>query len=140
MCFRGDADVSTNAISIARVGIEAMQVASGAASGVAPGVASGVAFMWPHGGRIQFRGGIHLGAATAGVIGTQRLQYDVWGDTVNVASRLEGTSEPGRIHVSEAFADVLRTSSDPAPYTIITRGKVEIKGKGAMQTNWLEGT
>jgi adenylate cyclase len=90
--------------------------------------------------RMQVRIGVHCGPVTAGVIGTERLQYDVWGDTVNVASRLEGTSEPGRIHVSEAFANVLRSSSDPAPFTIIPRGEVEIKGKGAMTTYWLEGT
>ena len=74
------------------------------------------------------------------MIGTQRLQYDVWGDTVNVASRMESTSEPGRIHASEAFANVLRSSSDPAHYILIPRGEVEIKGKGAMTTYWLEGT
>jgi adenylate cyclase len=123
MCFRGDADAATNALSIARVGIAVMHGA----------------FTWRDGEMIQFRGGMHIGTATAGVIGTQRLQYDVWGDTVNVASRLEGTSEPGRIHVSEAFADVLRSSSDPAPYNLIQRGEVEIKGKGAMTTYWLEG-
>jgi adenylate cyclase len=91
-------------------------------------------------GEIKVRIGMHCGPVTAGVIGTQRLQYDVWGDTVNVASRLEGTSEPGRIHVSEAFATVLRSVSDPAPYTLTPRGMVEIKGKGAMTTYWLEDT
>jgi adenylate cyclase len=122
MCFRGDADAATNAQSIARVGIAVMQGA----------------FTWNDGEKIQFRGGMHIGTATAGVIGTQRLQYDVWGDTVNVASRMESTSEPGRIHVSEAFANVLRGSTNSAPYNLKQRGEVEIKGKGAMNTYWLE--
>ncbi len=87
---------------------------------------------------IQVRIGIHCGPVTAGVIGTERLQYDVWGDTVNVASRMESTGEPGRIHVSEAFADALRS----APYhnfTLTERGTIDVKGKGAMMTYWLEG-
>jgi adenylate cyclase len=121
MCFRGDADAATNAQSVANVGLDVTKQA----------------FTWPNEAPLQFRVGVHVGDATAGVIGTQRLQYDVWGDTVNVASRLEGASEPGRIHVSEAFATVLRSVSDPAPYTLTPRGMVEIKGKGAMQTHWL---
>ena len=63
---------------------------------------------WPDGSPLQLRIGIHAGPLSAGVIGTQRLQYDIWGDTVNVASRMESTGEPGRIHVSDAFADALR--------------------------------
>jgi class 3 adenylate cyclase/Tfp pilus assembly protein PilF len=81
-------------------------------------------------GEIQVRIGIHCGPVTAGVIGTERLQYDVWGDTVNVASRMESTSEPGRIQVSEAFANALGCG-------VIPRGDVEIKGKGSMNTYWL---
>jgi adenylate cyclase len=130
MCFRGDADASTNARSVARVALDVLQVAPS----VAPSVAPGVAFKWPNGETIRFRAGIHIGPATAGVIGTQRLQYDVWGDTVNVASRMESTGEPGRIHVSDAFAQHLAADA----LTLIPRGLVDIKGKGAMQTYWLE--
>jgi class 3 adenylate cyclase/Tfp pilus assembly protein PilF len=61
----------------------------------------------PERSHVSVRIGLHCGALTAGVIGTDRLQYDVWGDTVNVASRMESTGEPGRIHVSEAFANAL---------------------------------
>jgi class 3 adenylate cyclase len=82
-------------------------------------------------GEIQVRIGIHCGPVTAGVIGTERLQYDVWGDTVNVASRMESTSETGRIQVSEAFANALGSG-------VILRGEIAIKGKGLMKTYWLE--
>jgi class 3 adenylate cyclase/NACalpha-BTF3-like transcription factor len=129
LCFRGDADARTNALSIARVSLDVMQVASG----VAPSVAPGVAFTWPHGGRVQLRIGAHIGPVTAGIIGSQRLQYDVWGDTVNVASRMESTGEPGRIHVSDTFAQHLTADT----MTLLPRGVVDVKGKGAMHTYWL---
>jgi adenylate cyclase len=95
-------------------------------------------FSWPDGERLQFRIGLHTGPVVAGVLGTQRLQYDVWGDTVNVASRMESTSEPGRIHISEAFAHAVQQTTTDAPYSIVERGTVEIKGKGKMTTYWLE--
>ncbi len=107
-------------------------------------------FTWSHNSLpVEFRIGLHSGPVVAGVLGTERMQYDVWGDTVNVASRMESTGEPGRIHVSEAFANQLRsgdTSSHPLGDTIVDsikiwrRGEIEVKGKGMMQTFWLEGT
>ena len=51
---------------------------------------------------VQFRIGMHTGPVVAGVIGTKKFIYDVWGDSVNVASRMESTGEPGRIHVTGA--------------------------------------
>jgi class 3 adenylate cyclase len=89
--------------------------------------------------QIRVRIGLHCGPVTAGVIGTERLQYDVWGDTVNVASRMESHGEPGRIHVSEAFANAL-TSCLPDTLTLFKRGLTEVKGKGPMTTYWLETT
>jgi class 3 adenylate cyclase len=99
-------------------------------------------------GDIQVRIGLHCGPVTAGVIGTERMQYDVWGDTVNVASRMESSGEPGRIHVSEAFATALQSvdggqwtvDSTNDSMTLLKRGTIEIKGKGPMTTYWLEGT
>lgn len=92
---------------------------------------------------IRVRIGMHVGAVTAGVIGTTRMQYDVWGDTVNVASRMESTGEPGMIHVSEQFASIL--SADPmakpeerGTWHVAHRGETEVKGKGTMTTYWLD--
>ncbi|MBK6291732.1 MAG: tetratricopeptide repeat protein [Ignavibacteria bacterium] len=89
---------------------------------------------------IKFRIGIHCGPVTAGVLGKERMQYDVWGDTVNVASRMESTSEPGRIHISEALNEALNKALENAlnEAHIVPRGTMDIKGKGMMKTYWLE--
>jgi adenylate cyclase len=77
----------------------------------------------------RIRIGIHTGPAVAGVIGRRKFVYDVWGDTVNIASRLETSAEANSVHVSEPVAEALRGSFDLSP-----RGLVELKGKGAMRT------
>ena len=82
----------------------------------------------------RIRVGIHSGPAVAGVIGTTKFAYDVWGDTVNVAARLEATSEPNRIHVSDAVAALLGDR-----YRLAPRGPVELKGKGPVETSYLVG-
>ncbi|HYK94677.1 MAG TPA: adenylate/guanylate cyclase domain-containing protein [Candidatus Dormibacteraeota bacterium] len=82
----------------------------------------------------RIRIGIHAGPIVAGVVGTSKFAYDVWGDTVNTASRLETTSEPGRIHLS---ADLARRLE--GPFDVERRGLVELKGKGATETFWLVG-
>jgi len=133
MCFRGDGNATTNASSIANVALDAMKEV----------------FTWLNGESVRFRIGLHIGPATAGVIGTQRLQYDVWGDTVNVASRMESTGEAGRIHVSQAFAENLEEESrinnqesnrESTQHMIKHRGEIDVKGKGMMKTYWLENT
>ena len=76
--------------------------------------------------------GIHSGPVVAGIIGTHRFVYDVWGDTVNVASRLEGSSLPNRIQVSESTSCQLGDG-----FALEARGGIEIKGKGRMNTFFL---
>jgi adenylate cyclase len=82
----------------------------------------------------RIRIGIHAGPIVAGVVGTSKFAYDVWGDTVNTASRLETTSEPGRIHVSADLARRLQ-----AAFVVERRGVIDLKGKGAAETFWLVG-
>ena len=86
------------------------------------------------GHNISMRTGIHSGTVVAGIVGTSKFSYDLWGDVVNVASRLESTGKPGIIQVSEAVR--FRLEDD---YTFESRGDVEIKGKGTMQTWYLTG-
>ena len=83
---------------------------------------------------ITLRIGIHLGPVTAGIIGVQKFSYDLWGDTVNVASRMEMLGEPGRIQVTETLFEELRDR-----YRFEERGLIEVKGKGLMKTYWLVG-
>ena len=82
----------------------------------------------------SIRIGIHSGPAVAGVIGTRKFVYDVWGDTVNVASRLEASAEPNRIHSSDPVADRLQGIFEFEP-----RGTVVLKGKGEANTYFLVG-
>ena len=82
----------------------------------------------------RIRIGLHGGPAVAGVIGTTKFAYDVWGDTVNIAARLEAASEPNRIHVSGALAAQLEDH-----YRLSPRGHVELKGKGLVETCFLVG-
>ena len=83
---------------------------------------------------IQLRIGIHTGPAIAGVIGERKFAYDIWGTTVNIASRMESHGVPGRVHVSKAVADRVA-----GRFTLTPRGAVEVKGAGLMETFFLEG-
>ncbi len=76
--------------------------------------------------------GIHCGEVVAGVIGTKKVAYDLWGDTVNIASRMESHGAPRKIHISEAVHDVVSKHQVCTP-----NGIVEMKGIGAMKTWYL---
>lgn len=82
----------------------------------------------------NIRIGVHRGPVVAGVIGTRKFVYDVWGDTVNVASRLETAAPHGEIQVSEAVAEAL-----PGDYELEARGEIDLKGKGPTRTYLLRG-
>lgn len=87
----------------------------------------------PDGAPLRLRIGLNAGRASSGVIGRRKFAYDLWGDAVNVAARMEATGEPGRIQAPEAMAEALRPAFSSVP-----RGEVEVKGKGPMRTCWLE--
>ncbi|MGI9542944.1 MAG: adenylate/guanylate cyclase domain-containing protein [Cyclobacteriaceae bacterium] len=81
---------------------------------------------------LNIRIGLHCGEVVAGVIGTKKFSYDLWGDTVNTASRLESHGVEGKIHCSEAFYELLKDN-----FEFQDRGTIEIKGKGDLHTYFL---
>jgi class 3 adenylate cyclase/HAMP domain-containing protein len=86
------------------------------------------------GSDLTVRIGINTGSVVAGVIGRKKFIYDLWGDTVNTASRMESHGVAGRVHVSHTTYDLLREE-----FEFEARGTIEIKGKGPMQTYLLVG-
>lgn len=92
-------------------------------------------FPQPDGTPFALRIGIHVGPAVAGIVGSSKFSYDLWGDTVNVASRMEATGQPGKIQVT---AEVYRHLRDR--FSFAPRGVVRIKGKGWLGTYWLLGS
>ena len=79
--------------------------------------------------KLEVRMGVHAGPVVAGVIGAYKFIYDLWGETVNIASRLESTSLPGYIHCSEIVYERMKDE-----YTFIARGKTLLKGMGDVPT------
>ncbi|MCF8277966.1 MAG: tetratricopeptide repeat protein [Flavobacteriales bacterium] len=78
----------------------------------------------------QMRVGIHTGTVVAGIVGQKKFQYDIWGDAVNVAARMESSGEVGKVNVSETTYQLLK---DDAQFTFESRGKIKAKGKGEME-------
>ncbi len=100
---------------------------------------------------ISARVGIHCGEVVAGVIGTKKYAYDLWGDAVNTASRMESHGAQGRVHVSEEFLHALENCIEAHEnthatklhilgkvYRIEARGEIEVKGKGSMRTYFID--
>lgn len=77
----------------------------------------------------EMRVGIHTGPAVAGIVGVKKFQYDIWGDTVNTASRMESSGEVGRVNISHDTYEVIK---DDPMFTFESRGKIEAKHKGAI--------
>jgi class 3 adenylate cyclase len=76
----------------------------------------------------QVRSGVHMGPVMAGIVGRERYQFDIWGDTVNVAARLTGVASPGTVAVTEEMCARLPGAD------VSLRGAVELKGKGPVRT------
>ncbi len=81
----------------------------------------------------EFRIGIHTGQLVAGVIGIRKFAYDIWGDTVNMAARMQQTSEAGKINISGATYELVRDK-----FACVYRGKVEAKNKGEIDMYYVE--
>ncbi|MFZ1687704.1 MAG: adenylate/guanylate cyclase domain-containing protein, partial [Flavobacteriales bacterium] len=83
----------------------------------------------------RMRAGIHTGPVVAGIVGVKKFQYDIWGDTVNTASRMESSGEPGQVNISEATYALVKDAPD---FIFTPRGKVQAKGKGELEMYFVE--
>jgi class 3 adenylate cyclase len=82
----------------------------------------------------EIRIGIHSGEVVAGIVGVKKFAYDIWGDTVNTAARMESNSEPGKINISQTTYELVKDK-----YTCTYRGEIEAKNKGMMKMYFVEG-
>jgi guanylate cyclase len=85
-----------------------------------------------NGRQVSFRIGINSGPVVGGVIGREKFHYDVWGDAVNIASRMESQGEAGRIQITGETYALIKDE-----FRCERRGTIEVKGKGAMDTWYL---
>ena len=83
----------------------------------------------------QMRAGVHTGSVVAGIVGVKKFQYDIWGDAVNTASRIESKGEVGKVNISKHTYELIK---DDQQFTFEKRGKIKAKGKGEIEMYFVE--
>ena len=79
--------------------------------------------------------GIHSDPTIAGVVGEKKFAYDIWGDTVNTAARMESSGEPGKVNISQ---DTFEMVKDIPEFRFLERGKIKAKNKGEMEMYFVD--
>jgi len=118
---------TTHALDVIKA---ALEIRDFIAVGKARKVAAGLPYF-------EIRIGIHTGPVVAGIVGVKKFAYDIWGDTVNTASRMESSGEVGHVNISEATYELVKNDTG---ISFTPRGKVQAKGKGEMEMYFVKRT